>query len=560
MSKTFVETLIKKKSDDNVVDNTDSEDEEVFVFNPDVETSQIRRHAMDLFSPLDIRLQYLELFYKRDPNQFSELISCINGMYSFSRTVSLKAYVIGIAWSALIPIVYRIDCAKNVNDDGYPILNQLCHDPLFAFEPTPIRVETVMYLMKIGLKEEKGKEKAKEKEKETAKEKEKAKEKDTAKEKEKEKEKDNEKDKIIEKYRENARNFFCEIVNDVHVDCLYRFKLIQRLENDFKDELFHYYADVASLKFVESHHNHLVYRVICCQYMFQKCEAPLHIFANEFLLHIASLPDINEDIRADACDILLAYGTPENVENARMILFVLGGGERARHNIFKNSQNVHNQAVEESVEKMIEFISTFIPRTVSPYTFEKAKDELTELIKLEPDDDKRTILENAMIRITIDRAIYGRFNLSLANIIAKMWTYIQDSSYREELQKRLLEELIDSNNKCSSGYVSRILNSLSGFGDISLQISFEDQIISVLETRLNNEIMIDENSDVILDEMILPVRFFEKRGTFLKFFRTHISRIREEMYEEFKEFVNTYDYDMYFRKAIMHYEGFGGVL
>ena len=546
MSKTFVETLIKKKTNDkvdNIDDQEDDEDdEEVFVFNPDIETSQIRRCAMDLFSPLDIRLQYLELFYKRDPTQFSELISCINGMYSFSRTVSLKAYVIGIAWSALIPIIYRIDCAKNVNDDGYPILNQLCHDPLFAFEPTPIRVETVMYLMKIGLKEEKGKEKAKEKEKE------------------KEKDKEMDKDENIKKYRENARNFFCEIVNDVHVDCLYRFKLIQRLENDFKDELFHYYADVASLRFVESHHNHLVYRVICCQYMFQKCDAPLHIFANEFLLHIASLPDINEDIRADACDILLAYGTPENVENARMILFVLGGGERARHNIFKNSQNVHNQAVEESVEKMIEFISTFIPRTVSPYTFEKAKDELTELIKLEPDDDKRTILENAMIRITIDRAIYGRFNLSLANIIAKMWTYIQDSSYREELQKRLLEELIDSNNKCSSGYVSRILNSLSGFGDISLQISFEDQIISVLETRLNNEIMNDENSDIILDEMILPVRFFEKRGTFLKFFRTHISRIREEMYDEFKEFVNTYDYDMYFRKAIMHYEGFGGVL
>ena len=158
MSKTFVETLIKKKSNDNVdknVNENDKEDEEeedeeeeVYVFNPDIETSQIRKNAMDLFSPLDIRLQYLELFYNRDPTQFSELISCINGMYSFSRTVSLKAYVIGIAWSALIPIVYRIDCAKNVNEDGYPILNQLCHDPLFAFEPTPIRVETVLYLMK----------------------------------------------------------------------------------------------------------------------------------------------------------------------------------------------------------------------------------------------------------------------------------------------------------------------------------------------------------------------------------------------------------------------------
>jgi hypothetical protein len=167
-------------------------------------------------------------------------------------------------------------------------------------------------------------------------------------------------------------------------------------------------------------------------------------------------------------------------------------------------------------------------------------------------------LESAMVRITIDRAIYGRFHLSLAHIIAKMWTYIQDSPHRDELQKRLLEELIDSNNKCSSGYVSRIVNTLSGFGDMSLQISFEDQIVTVLETRLNAEIMNDENADTILDEMTLPVRFFEKRGTFLKFFRTHISRIREEMYEEFKEYVNTYDYDMYFRKAIMHYEGLGG--
>ena len=93
---------------------------------------------------------------------------------------------------------------------------------------------------------------------------------------------------------------------------------------------------------------------------------------------------------------------------------------------------------------------------------------------------------------------------------------------------------------------------------MSLQISFEDQIVTVLETRLNAEIMNDENADTILDEMTLPVRFFEKRGTFLKFFRTHISRIREEMYEEFKDYVNTYDYDMYFRKAIMHYEGLGG--
>ena len=67
--------------------------------------------------------------------------------------------------------------------------------------------------------------------------------------------------------------------------------------------------------------------------------------------------------------------------------------------------------------------------------------------------------------------------------------------------------------------------------------------------------MTDKDCDTILDEMTLPVRFYDKRGTFLHFFRTNISKIREEMYDEFKEYISSEDYDLYFRKAIMHYEG-----
>ena len=55
--------------------------------------------------------------------------------------------------------------------------------------------------------------------------------------------------------------------------------------------------------------------------------------------------------------------------------------------------------------------------------------------------------------------------------------------------------------------------------------------------------------------MILPVRFYDKRGNFLKFFRKNISFIREEMYLEFKDDITSPDFDLYFRKAISHYEG-----
>lgn len=497
MNKTLLDDLEEKKNEIEIET----------IFDSSLPQQQIRKNSIDLFINLRIRIMYLELFYERDPEQFGEVISCIIGMYSFSRTIILKDYLYEISINEKIPIIYRIECSKNLNKEGYYLINQLCKNNLFNFLPTPIRVDTILYLMKNNTDE----------------------------------------------YKEESKKYFCDIVNDIHIENLYRFKLIQSLEKHFKNELFYYYANESSYNFVNSKYNNLFYRVICCQYIFQKCEDYLHIFANEILLEIASRPDINEDIRADACDILLAYGTPENVENARMILFVLGGGERVRNNIFKNSQNVHNHSIEESVEKLIEFISTFIPKSGNIYTFEKTKEDLEKIIIKH---EKIDILKQAIIRITIDRAIYGKLNLTLSNIITKMWTYIQDSIYKEELEKRLLEELIDSHNKCSSGYVSRIVNTISGFGDISLQIGYENQIITVLETRLNSKIIEDEkNSDIILEEMTLPVRFYDKRKNFLNFFRKNISKIREDMYQEFKDYITDQDFDLFFRKAIMHYEG-----
>jgi hypothetical protein len=471
-----------------------------------IKDKDFRKHALDLFLPLSKRMIYLCIFLEKEAEQFGEIISSITGMYSFSRTLALKTYIKEIACCKTIPVIYRLECAKHLQDEGYPIINELCHTLSFYSLPTPIRVESIFYIMKNLT------------------------------------------------FKEDGRYHFCNIINDIHIETLYRFKLIQRLEKDFKDEIFYFYANDSSKQFVESPHNYIYYRILCCQYILQKCEEHLHPYANEFLLHVASMPEIEEDIRADACDILLAYGTPENVENARMILFVLGGGERARRNLFKNSQNVHNQSIESSVETLIEYITTYIPKNIQPYTFEKTKEELEERIEKQDQYDK-TILQQSIIRIVIDRALYGRLNLSLAGIITKLWTFIQDSIYREELEKRLMEELIDSNKKCSSGYVSRIVNTISGFGEVSLKISFEDQIISILETRLNQLIMTDKNCDTILDEMTLPVRFYDKRGTFLHFFRTNISKIREEMYDEFKSYISSEDYDLYFRKAIMHYEG-----
>jgi len=61
--------------------------------------------------------------------------------------------------------------------------------------------------------------------------------------------------------------------------------------------------------------------------------------------------------------------------------------------------------------------------------------------------------------------------------------------------------------------------------------------------------------DTILTQMMIPTKHFERRLLFLKFFRTYISDIMEEIRDEFKDYMDIPTFDLYFRKAVISYEG-----
>jgi len=62
-------------------------------------------------------------------------------------------------------------------------------------------------------------------------------------------------------------------------------------------------------------------------------------------------------------------------------------------------------------------------------------------------------------------------------------------------------------------------------------------------------------SESVINEMIIKSSRYGDRRNFSLFFRTHASKIREELAEEFKEFVSDTDFDLWFRRAIMSYDG-----
>jgi hypothetical protein len=499
----------------------------------------IRSNSIDLFIPLSSRIKYLIKYHEYCQENlnynFGEVISRITGMYFFSKTKNLEEFINHICQTKDIEITYRIECCKNIGEKGFEYINDMLSNEKSSINnlATPFRIDTVFYLMK------------------------------------------------SDKFKKEARDYFCNIINDPKIEELYRYRTIQKLESEFEInkssiplriqrkkeikildtnvEKFLYYARESCVQFINNNVNTFTYRVLACQYLFGKCSIneELSNFVEDFLLSVANDPTLNDDLRADSADVIMQYGSDQSRELARNVIYVLGGGQRAQNNIFKNSQNVHVRSIEESVQKIINQLTTYHPKNKKFYDFIQTRDDIFKLIENEEKNLKDQI-EGSLIRISLDRAVYGNNNITLSSILSTVWTYIQDSEFRIELEKRLLEELVESSNKCSSGYASRLVNSLSGFTDMNITISFEDQICSNLEARLTSKIRLIDNEEYmekILNEMTVPVLLYNLRSNFLRFFRENISKIREEMYQEFRHYMEDVDYDFYFRKAIIRWEG-----
>ena len=175
------------------------------------------------------------------------------------------------------------------------------------------------------------------------------------------------------------------------------------------------------------------------------------------------------------------------------------------------------------------------------------------------------------------------------------------------MQKRIVEELEEMSGTCSSGFASRIVNSITGFGEFDIHISWEDQIVSNFSGRLNayarkicdtpifrdelwDEVLrvylnnnkfltnnsfekrkekfllnknldqiktecIDEFYENVLNEMAVKSSKFAERSHFLLFFKTYMPIIYKEMFDEFKDLITDSEFDLSFRRAISVYEG-----
>jgi len=222
----------------------------------------------------------------------------------------------------------------------------------------------------------------------------------------------------------------------------------------------------------------------------------------------------------------------------------------------------------------------------------KEQDPQEENIKEEQDPkilkykEKLDKINISMNRIFLDRALYSNYNCTLLHILLKVWTYLTSHEFEQDMRKRLLEELVDMSGTCSTGFAGRLVNVICGFGSFNLRISWRDQIVANFNGRLNararditkyeynvkfyglkykkdeykdEKELLQEFQEKVLEEMSINTNDYEHRLNFLLFFRKNLLSIRQELYEEFKKYMDDTSYDLYCRSAISIYETGGYV-
>lgn len=384
-----------------------------------------------------------------------------------------------------------------------------------------------------------------------------------------------------EKYFTSAKKAFLEILNHSEITIDFKYKSILALETKSIVPKEKYI--VSFLSFIIKNANLTTFRILASQNLLQNyiLDVNHRMEIETQLLDFAKDEELDYNVRADSCDTIINLGVSEVIKNeAYTTLASLGNMFGKVKTVYDNAQNVHNEKIEESALPIIRFL---LQQDVeNTYTYEKVVAEIEKKIEL---NEK---IQLSLNRIAIDRSHYH--NTSLTTLFTKLYFYIDNKAdeTKNELFKRLREELEDMSGTCSSGFIMRLLNTLSGFEDnLSLKISYEEQIVANFVGRLNSfvkkitesdspfyfqkfedvrklcscgleeekEDLIQTFQDNVISEMTENTSNWSKRLNFSLFFRTYLPILREELFDEFKGFITDTEFDLAMRRAISTYEG-----
>ena len=275
----------------------------------------------------------------------------------------------------------------------------------------------------------------------------------------------------------------------------------------------------------------------------------------EYILDVAD--DKNESIyaRSECADILLTLGEGNEIIFGEQVIEELGNlyNENKNKTIYTNAQNAHNETINENTRNIVralykEYLKTKSYNDLIKTSYEDIHKELSEIYNSEETQGK---LHSFFYRVMTDPFRFER--LSLSDIVLLVYYKICSFENKSEVIKRLLEEILDCDNSCTTGYFTRIVNTLNGFineKDMCFNINPKDELRSVIFARINRNIRsLPEKTRESVLEAIEEVNF----GVFEEFMDYYSPE--DEIKKEYTGLIKEEEFDILFKKCVNEFMG-----
>lgn len=274
----------------------------------------------------------------------------------------------------------------------------------------------------------------------------------------------------------------------------------------------------------------------------------------DYLLDVAD--DKNETIyaRSECADILLTLGEGNEIQFGYQIIQDLGQlyDDNKLKTIYTNAQNAHDEQINDNTRTIVkalykDYLLTNTYDDLCSMSLETIQNILYGYCK--NDDDKNKI-NKFLYRIMTDPFRFER--LSLFNIFILVYLKIQKINI-SDIYKRLFEEAIDCNETCTTGYFTRIVNTLNGYIDskeLNFKINPKDELRSVIFARLNTTI---QKLPKKIREHVIDCIENKNFNTLYEFIDLYFNE--EEIRSEYKDLLTIDEFNQIFNKCIDEYIG-----
>ncbi len=201
------------------------------------------------------------------------------------------------------------------------------------------------------------------------------------------------------------------------------------------------------------------------------------------LTNIQTIRTINNNIQTIPAEIgnlqLLEYlyisgnpieFLPQNIRN------ILTGQFKAQR-IYNDTQSVHNHTIQQSIKASITRLISIKPTLNSESVIAEIIDD-TVLTKETKD---------LLIQYSESESLIIEMNLCFLDVLTAVWNRIVVNENATEIKSVLNSEMKDTECKCFTGKISRLVNCLSGIDElVEIKISENEQIGNVISTVRNN--------------------------------------------------------------------------